>query len=391
MGAKQDPITQPSEKDQLLAQYNQEQQHQLDLDRGRPRNSTSISLDTSISPLSMAAGTNNSILSSHEHTSSTTGHLPQTPPPYSGPASNSLQLLSPTQQFTHFARSGSPQKYPGLPLLNYHLYSPPLFDLSSDGTSIKSTAPYLSSSATALIALLRAQATVPSKPQVHITGRRGGPHHRPDFALKLNLMHLLVPDDPSKRMDYIRCVASGEPALRGGVKPSLEPELEGLEAWARRFVEDDAQVKEFVLERVVLNLDKEWLEGQIRSLVAGMGYKGVVSVTFPVTHAKVVVQNPDKLNKFFTGLAALLVGRRSYEVVKAIWPFASCKRDEGVGRVCVVQSEEQWWKEWAQPIRFAIASRRNGWVTSEDKLEAIMEGKGKGLVRIDWGEGDGSW
>lgn len=204
-------------------------------------------------------------------------------------------------------------------------------------------------------------------------------------------MHLLVPDDPSKRMDYIRCVESGEPALRGGVKPSLEPLLEGLEAWARRFVEDDSQVKEFVLERVVVNLDKEWLEGQIRSLVAGMGYKGVVNVTFPVTHAKVVVQNPDKVNKFFTGLTTLFVGKRSYEVVKVVWPFATCRRDEGVGRMCVVQTEEQWWKEWAQPIRFAIASRRNGWVTSEDKLEALMEGKGKGLAKVDWSDGDESW
>lgn len=208
-------------------------------------------------------------------------------------------------------------------------------------------------------------------------------------------MHLLIPDDSTKRMDYIRCVGSGEPALRGGggAKPSLEPDLEGLEAWARRFVQDDAQVKEFVLERVVVNFDRDWLEGQIRSLVAGtLGYKGVLSVTFPVTHAKVVVQNPDKMNKFFTGLTTLFVGKKSYEVVKAVWPFASCRRDEeGAGRVCVVQNEEQWWKEWAQPIRFAIASRRHGWVTNEDKLEAIMEGKGKGLTKVDWGEGDVTW
>lgn len=190
-------------------------------------------------------------------------------------------------------------------------------------------------------------------------------------------------------MDYIRCVGSGEPALRGGLKPSLEPELEGLEAWARRFVEDTAQVKAFVLDRVVVNLDTEWLEGQIRSLVAGMGYKGTVSVSFPVTHAKVVVQSPDKVNKFFTGLTTLFTGRRTYEVVQTVWPFASSRRDEGtVGRVCAVQSEEQWWKEWAQPIRFAIASRRNGWVTIEDKLEAIMEGKGEGMIKVDWDEGD---
>lgn len=54
-----------------------------------------------------------------------------------------------------------PQEYPGLPRLDYRLYSPPLFELSSDCTTIKSTAPYLSSTVEALTALVRAQATVP--------------------------------------------------------------------------------------------------------------------------------------------------------------------------------------------------------------------------------------
>lgn len=383
MGAQQDTTPpQPSEKDRLYVHYKQQQQQQQSgFDRDLPPTTSSVSFDSPISPRSVAGDASNSMLSSPSHTSIKDRHLPQTPPPYSGPASTSSHLLTPTQQPTLCSQFG-------LPLLNYHLYSPPLFELSADCTSIKSTAPYLSSTAAALISLLRAQCTVPPKQQVHITGKRGGPHHRPDFALKLNLMHVLVPDDPTKRMDYLRCVGPDEPALRGGVRPSLEPALEGLEAWARRFVDDTAQVKAFVLERVVVNLDTDWLEGQIRSLLASMGYKGVVSVTFPVTHARVVVQNPDKVNRFFTGLTALFAGRRTYEVVKAVWPFASGTRDEGPGRVCVVQSEEQWWREWAQPIRFAIASRRNGWVTNEDKLEAIMEGKGKGMVKIDWADGD---
>lgn len=403
MSGNQDRTPQPSEKDRLHAHYNQEQ-HQQQVDQGRdaPPTPTSISLGSPISPLRAAGGASNAILSDPSHASINGEHFPPTLPPYSSPATSSSHLLTPTQQPSLLSPSGPPQKYPGLPPLNYHLYSPPLFELSSDCTTIKSTAPYLSTTATALIALVRAQSTVPPKPQVHITGRRGGPHHRPDFALKLNLMPLLIPDDPAQRMDYLRCVGPNEPALRGGTKASLEPTLlddsdgggGGLEAWARRFVADTAPVKAFVLERVVVHLDTAWLEGQLRSLVASMGYKGDVSVTFPVTHARVVVHSPDRVNKFFTGLTTLFSGRRTYEVVKAVWPFASCGRDDGAAgqRRCAVQSEEQWWKEWAQPIRFAIASRRNGWVTSEDKLEAIMEGKGgKGLARVDWGEGDGSW
>jgi len=298
-------------------------------------------------------------------------------PPYSGP---STAAVSP-QPRTPVPKA--PQRYPGLPQLDYKLYSPPMFTLSQDCTAVVSKAPYLSSSVAALLSLVRAQSTVPPKPQVHITGNRG---RKTDFAVKLNLMNLIVPDDPRNRMDYIRCVGNNELALRGGTKPDVQPDVGegGLEAWCRRFVDDNSGVKLFVLERQVANMDINWLEGQIRSMVAATEYKGVVTVSFPVTHAKVVVQNPDKVNKFFTSMTTLFSGKNTYEVVKAVWPFATHKAGEP-GRRCAVQSEETWWREWKDPIRYAIASKRKGWVTNEDKLEAIMEGKGKGISIVDWG------
>ncbi|KAK3940637.1 poly(A) polymerase [Diplogelasinospora grovesii] len=300
-----------------------------------------------------------------------------TPPPYSGP-SNITQEPAPRPQLR------GPQKYPGLPQLDYRLYSPPLFELSSDCTTIRTTAPYLSTNATALVSLIRAQSTVPPKPQIHIVGKRG--NHKVDFAIKLNLMSLLVPEDPRQRMDYVRCVGDDELAMRGGYKPSTEPVFGdgGVEEWVRRFIEDSGPVKTFTLERVVANLDTNWIEGQVRSMIASTAYKGVVSVTFPVTHSKVVVQNPDKVNKFFTSVTSLFSGKRKYEVVKAVWPFATHKSGEP-GRRCVVQSEETWWREWRDPIKYAIATKRQGWVTNEDKLEAIMEGVGKGVSVVDWG------
>jgi hypothetical protein len=187
-------------------------------------------------------------------------------------------------------------------------------------------------------------------------------------------------------MDYLRCVSSGEKALRGGYEPSIEPDVGegGLDEWARRFVDDQATVKIFTLERVVANMDLNWLEGQIRSLIASTEYKGLVTVSFPVTHSRVVVQNPDKVNKLFTAVTALFAGKRKYEVVRSVWPFATHPHGEQ-GRKCVVQSEETWWNEWKDPIKYAVATKRNGWVTNEDKLEAIMEGVGKGLTNIDWG------
>jgi hypothetical protein len=324
-----------------------------------------------------------------------------TPPPYSGPSTPAQEPApSPESQTT----TKSPPRYPGLPALDYRLYKPALFELSSDRTTIRSSVPYLSTSADALVTLIRQQATVPPKLQIHIIGRRGGSTGRIDFSIKLNLLPLLVPDQ--QRMDYLRCVGPDEVAFRGGSKPSTQPELEGdggLDEWAARFVADKATVKSFTLERVVVNLDVHWLEGQIRALVAGMKYPGSVAVTFPMTHSRVVVQNPDRVNKFFTSVTGFFAGKKKYEVVKAVWPFATMMRAGENGRRCAVQSEEVWWREWREPIRYgmsfflvrsgrwyadlkiAIATKRQGWVTYEDKLEAIMEGTPASAAVVDWG------
>lgn len=244
------------------------------------------------------------------------------------------------------------------------------------------------------------ESTVPPKPQIHITGKQ---HGSVDFAVKLNLMSLLVPDDPRKRMDYIRCVGSNEVAFRGGAKPSIEPDVDegGLEEWARRFVEDSGSVKLFTLERVIANLDVSWLDGRLRTLVASTGYKGSVTVSFPVTHSKVVVNSPDRVNKFITGVTTLFVGKKKYEVVKAVWPFATGRMGEQ-GRKCAVMSEEVWFREWKDVIKYgkfslisrvalmlmmiAVMSKRKGWVTNEDKLEFIMEGKAKQLSEASWSD-----
>lgn len=199
-------------------------------------------------------------------------------------------------------------------------------------------------------------------------------------------MALLLPEEERLRMDYIRCVGHDEVAYRGGVRPDVLPEIGegGLDEWCRRFVEDSSSVKTFMLERVVANLDVAWIEGQIRSLVASTKYKGTVDVSFVVTHSRVQVQNPDRVNGFFTSVASLFSGRNRYEVVKVVWPYATTKNGEP-NRTCLVQSEEVWWREWRDPIRYAISQKRNGWVTIEDKLEAVMEGRGGAADLIDWG------
>lgn len=313
------------------------------------------------------------------HTAAPAPRAP-TPPPYSGPSSAST---TGQQQSLQAAATKAFPRYPGLPKIDYRIYSPPLFKLSNDLTTLSSKAEYLSTNAAALLNLMRQQASVPPKPQIHIKGTRG---RKVDFDVRINFMAMLLPEEERLRMDYIRCVGHDEVAYRGGVRPDVLPEIGdgGLDEWCRRFVEDSSSVKTFMLERVVANLDVAWIEGQIRSLVASTKYKGTVDVSFVVTHSRVQVQNPDKVNGFFTSVASLFSGRNRYEVVKVVWPFATTKNGEP-NRTCLVQSEEIWWREWRDPIRYAISQKRHGWVTIEDKLEAVMEGRGDAADLIDWG------
>lgn len=100
---------------------------------------------------------------------------------------------------------------------------------------------------------------------------------------------------------------------------------------------------------------------------------------FPVKYAKVVVYPPknNTINGFFTTLVSPLLDKKRYEVVRAVWPYASLPpvADPAVAleRVPVVQSEELWWEEWRDVIRWAVLSRRvGGWVSIDDVLEYRM-------------------
>ena len=307
-----------------------------------------------------------------------------TPPPYSGPAT-ALPTSPQNVQAVQVATNSFP-RYPGLPRIDYRLYSPPLCTLSKDKKTLQSRAEHLSTNAEALVTLIRSQATIPPKPQIQILGSHDSDGKVIDFALSLNLMNLLIPEDEKQRLDYIRCVGENELAFRGGTKVDVLPEVgdAGLEEWCRRYVQDKSSIKSFALDRAVVNLDTEWIEGQIRTLIASLNYKGNVSVKFLVTHGRVLVQNPDKVNHFFTSVTGLFSGKNKYEVVKAVWPFATTKNGDP-GRRCMVQSEEVWWREWRGPIKHAISQRRQGWVTVEDRLSAVMEGQGDDIDSISCG------
>jgi hypothetical protein len=157
-----------------------------------------------------------------------------TPPPYSSSSAPSVLNSSP------------PRLFPGLPSLDYALYSPASFKLSADETTITSRKPELSTYPAALNSLIKSQATIPPKAQICVKGSR--PHGHVDFDLKLNMMSLLVgPSDRTERWSYLKVVEDGEVAYRGDWKESKEPRLSGgIEAWVRRFCEDKSAIKQSV-------------------------------------------------------------------------------------------------------------------------------------------------
>jgi hypothetical protein len=166
----------------------------------------------------------------HEH-----DDRPNTPPPYSGPTTSSMSI----------PQAPAPQlNYPGLPRLEYRLYSPESFTLSADCTTLTSYNPRLSTYPAALVSLIQQLATVPPKPQIRIVGKSGDTI---DFDIKLNMMNLFVPDQEKGRMNYVKVIGAGELGFRGDTKETTAPTVTGgLEEWARRFCEDGSSIKQFV-------------------------------------------------------------------------------------------------------------------------------------------------
>ncbi|KUJ14168.1 uncharacterized protein LY89DRAFT_589743 [Mollisia scopiformis] len=307
-----------------------------------------------------------------------------TPPPYSGPTTPSMTAPSAPQ----------PQpNYPGLPRLDYSLYSPKGFTISSDATTLTSKEQRLSVNPVALVSLIKSLATVPPKPQIRITGRTSDSGSI-DFDVKINLMNLIVPDEDKRgRMNYVKIIGPGDVGFRGEGKETTFPHVNGLEAWAQKYCEDPASIKRFTLERTVINWDTSYLEGRLLSLISSTSYRGHVTITFPMTHSRVVVHSPDEVNNFFSSVNMFFssitkghTGTKKYEVVKSIWPYADVARGE-YGRRCAVQEEEVWFADWRDAIRHAILSKRRGWVTAEDRLEFLMVPKpGKlGPQPAGWG------
>jgi hypothetical protein len=163
---------------------------------------------------------------------------PNTPPPYSGPTSPQMTAPPPVQ---------SQPVYPGLPRLDYTLYSPPAFTLSPDYTTITSYSPPLSTYPTSLLQLIQSLSTIPPKPTIRIQGTQ---NNELEFDIRINIMNLIVPEEGKGsgrgRMNYVKLIGKGELGFRGDFKKTSFPEKASLEEWCRVYCEDPAGIKQCV-------------------------------------------------------------------------------------------------------------------------------------------------
>ena len=131
----------------------------------------------------------------------------------------------------------------------------------------------------------------------------------------------------------------------------------------------------FTINRQVSNWNTGYIEGQIRSLIASTGYTRNVTVKFPLKYSKIVVYPPRSSDSVFTNLFSIFLEKKRYEVIDAVWPYASMPPGAdatAVGRTCIVQTEEAWWEAMRHVLKWSIVNKRTGWVSPDDIMEYYM-------------------
>ncbi|KAF4627952.1 hypothetical protein G7Y89_g10201 [Cudoniella acicularis] len=204
-----------------------------------------------------------------------------------------------------------------------------------------------------------------------------------DFFIRINITHLLTrgPDIPGQ----LELILDNVKGYRGGIYQRKTPTIgnfeaenqhEELKAWCDTYVADPSLLKSFRLERNIINHDTRKLEHLLRSLVKATGYRGNVSVEFPVTHRSVTVYSPGMINRcrmttwirwvfYLTFLwifswPFLFLSTAKYQVVKVVFPYANISPEDeeaGYQRRPTVMSETAWFYLWEKALRRGVLEK----------------------------------
>ncbi|KAL1837171.1 hypothetical protein VTJ49DRAFT_4181 [Mycothermus thermophilus] len=188
-----------------------------------------------------------------------------------------------------------------------------------------------------------------------------------------------VPPHLKQQQQQLRDVEQpgGRPAVDAMPKPTLKE-------WCHRYCASNAALKSFVLRRRVLGFDQDRMSVLLKDLVRGTGYRGKVSIKYPVEGEYVHVMNDCRINRwratgwirwmFYLSFLwifswpVLFFSTKRWEVAVAEWPFST--REPDLSRRFVSMSEDHIYNLWGRAIRSAVLGRRQGTLDQRDLLTA---------------------
>ena len=139
-----------------------------------------------------------------------------------------------------------------------------------------------------------------------------------------------------------------------------------------------------ILDRRITQWDTPFLAGCIRSLLEDLQYKGNVSITFPSTHSRVVIENSDHSPPRSSPQILEKASLRIYDL-QAVWCPLGVSSNESDSAEQATAFVEKWWETWKMTVRQAILSRHQGLVGNEHWMDMAM---GSVTVKADPG---GPW
>ena len=286
--------------------------------------------------------------------------IPADAPPSYTPTSTS-SLPTENNSSSQFQRQPSPSR----PRLNpiqalsclsnvaFHSYKIPNATLTPNRSITTSTyAPFYSSVAS-LTKLISDQASLPPRALIRITGTHTDNSGRsmPDFDIILNLTTLLdlstsTDSEASSHLAFkelpIDAESSRSPS--GGsrlFKRDKRPPSDNspLHKWVTKYVNDKSENKSFSLARVIPHFIpfQQSLEGNIRTLLHTLQYRGKVEVTCPMQYACVIVSKTP--TNWFANMLNFHPEKK-YDVLESTWHFRGHPSTSSPGADPITRSEQ---------------------------------------------------
>lgn len=271
----------------------------------------------------------------------------------------------------------------------FQQYQVPSSTRSADRITLTTTHQPFISRPESLANFINQQAQLPPKPALHVTGthKEGSGANVTDFDLTLSLLPLLSLTTPPPshpfRLRFTEpprsaAAANTNKLFKSSSIRSSEPTP--LQAWARHFcIVDKSENRSLTLTRTILDFDTltSMLEGNVRTLLASLGYRGKLEVSFPLAYRDVVVHK--RAGNWLVGLLGIYPVKK-YEVAEAVWELRGYEGEVGAGS----KIAESWWREWEGPLREAVLGKTKGSVGVEEWVAWRM-GERRDAKKGEWG------